>query len=180
MAVPRVEWQCPGCERRFAIRADIQTPDLCPQCRTEAASPVKSRAADEASVPDTQSVRDAREETTPPPVFMPEESAVEELPTPQIETSGPLRKYPALKFLSLVYKVFAALIALGGLVTLVIAVIGAFTVEDPAARIAGILLQLGGFVGSVFVAVTLYAFGELIQLLIDIESNTRATRGSRA
>lgn len=178
MAVPRVEWQCPGCERRFAIRADIETPDLCPQCRAEAAAP-KSRAAAEASVRDAP---DVPEETAPAsfPVFTPSAPAVDELSAPQIETSGPLRKYPALKLLSVVYKVFAALIAVGGLVTLVIAVIGAFTIKDPTTRVAGILLQLGGFVGSVFVAVTLYAFGELIQLLIDIESNTRAARGSRA
>ena len=40
-----------------------------------------------------------------------------------------------------------------------IAFVSAVTVEDTSVLYAGILLQLGGFLGSVFIAVTLYAFG---------------------
>ena len=67
------------------------------------------------------------------------------------------------------------MIAVGGLVALVIAFVAAVTAEDTSVLYASILFQLGGFVGSVFIAVTLYAFGELIQLFIDIEANTRRT-----
>ena len=35
MAVPRVKWTCPGCERVFAIKKDLQ-PELCPDCSAEA------------------------------------------------------------------------------------------------------------------------------------------------
>ena len=108
--------------------------------------------------------------------FVPDEPAPDALPSPQIHTAtGTVRKYPALKILSIVYKVLAVLIAVGGLVTLVIAFVAAVTLEETSVRYASILMQLGGFVGSVFAAVTLYAFAELIQLLIDIEFNTRRT-----
>lgn len=174
MAVARVEWQCPGCERRFAIRADMETPKLCPQCRAQSGTAAKPGA------PGTASARDAAEsefasfpELTPQPPR-------DVVSPPEIETpsAAPPRKYPALKFLSMFYKVFAVLIALGGVTALVTAVVTAFTVEDTSPLIAGILLQLAGFVGSLFVAVTLYAFGELVQLLIDIEWNTRAAHES--
>ena len=173
MAVPRIEWQCPRCDRRFAIRADIETPDLCPQCH--AAGPAESRASAGSSAPDTPGHLDAYDSGIPPLTdFVPDQPTPDALPTPEIQTaSGPLRKYPALKILSIVYKVFAALIAVGGLVTLVIAFVAAVTAEDTSLLYASILFQLGGFVGSVFIAVTLYAFGELIQLFIDIEANTR-------
>lgn len=177
MAVARVEWQCPGCERRFAIRADMETPDLCPQCRAGAG------ASATRVVPDSRSVRDGSgsESAAGFPDFAPDEPLREVVPPPQFEapSAAPLRKYPALKVLSVVYKVLAVLTAVGGVVALVIAVVGAFTIEDASLRAAGILLQLGAFVGSLFVAVTLYAFGELVELLIDIEWNTRASRGPR-
>ena len=176
MAVARVEWQCPGCERRFAIRADMETPELCPQCRSKGETPATN------SVPDTQSVRDASNDNpaTSFPDFSPEESPRNVVP-PRVApaSAAPLRRYPALKVLSIFYKVCAVLIALGGVVALVVAVVQAFTVEETSIRSAVILVQLGGFVGSLFVAVTLYASGELVQLLIDIERNTRAARDAR-
>ena len=174
MAVPRIEWQCPRCERRFAIRADIETPELCPQCR-EASADAASAAG--ISVKVAQGAREAGESKTPSPYpdFLPNEPLQPAGPPPQIQEalSPAIRKYPALKFLAIVYKVIAVLIALGGLVTLVIAFIAAVTVEDTSDHYTSILLQLGGFVGSVFIAVTLYAFGELIRLFIDVEANTR-------
>ncbi|MFG0333080.1 MAG: hypothetical protein ACF8TS_06950 [Maioricimonas sp. JB049] len=33
MAVARVEWQCPRCEKRYAIREDIPEPECCPACQ---------------------------------------------------------------------------------------------------------------------------------------------------
>ena len=169
MAVPRIEWQCPRCERRFAIRADIETPEACPQCREASAVGVSAQVA--------QGAPDSGESKAPSPFpeFLLNEPPQPAAPPPQIQQalSPAVRKYQALKFLAIVYKVIAVLIAVGGLVTLVIAFIAAVTVEDTSDRYTSILLQLGGFIGSVFFAVTLYAFGELIRLLIDIEANTR-------
>ncbi|QDU36218.1 hypothetical protein Mal4_05020 [Maioricimonas rarisocia] len=33
MAVARIEWRCPRCEKRYAIREDIPEPELCPACQ---------------------------------------------------------------------------------------------------------------------------------------------------
>jgi len=37
MSTNRIEWACPECKKRFAIPADIETPERCPEC-TEAAA----------------------------------------------------------------------------------------------------------------------------------------------
>lgn len=176
MAVARVEWQCPGCERRFAIRADMETPELCPQCRAQTGTGANDSAADPRGVPDGS----GNSLATPFPDFSPAEPPGDVVP-PRVppQSAVPLRKYPALKILSVVYKVLAVLIALGGLVALIVAVVQAFTAEETSIRSAVILMQLGGFVASLFVAVTMYASGELVQLLIDIEWNTRAARNAR-
>ncbi len=36
MPVPRVDWVCPSCSKKYAVRADVPTPKLCPVCRQAA------------------------------------------------------------------------------------------------------------------------------------------------
>ncbi len=83
------------------------------------------------------------------------------------------RKYPALRLISVSYRIMAALVAVGGLLALFWALQSAVADPPSAERTAGILFNLGVFAGSVVAAVSLAAFGELIQVLLDIEENTR-------
>lgn len=91
-------------------------------------------------------------------------------------------KYGALRIISLIYKALALLVltlTVGGLcVSLltspsVVRDYDARFINRDALAILGMLIPL--LVGSV-VSISLYASGELIDLLIDMEENTRASR----
>lgn len=89
-------------------------------------------------------------------------------------------RYRALRIVSILYRIAAALVFLAGLV------VGGLTMISPSVSYD---FSRGGFeqgpplvgagigilVGAILSAISLYAFGELLQLLIAMEENTRAT-----
>lgn len=195
MAVPRVEWRCPQCQRRYAIRAEMPTPQLCPRCRAEAEPPTEIVAGSTlapARGMEADTVLGADFDFT----AIASESAVAASPTTAAQarasqtgvrsleveasasevrslTSDVRPRYPALRTVSLVYKIVAILSAVGAVVSLGLAANAAFGVSDAALRRAEVLTWLASFAGAALGAVTLFAFAELIQLLIDLEHNTR-------
>jgi hypothetical protein len=98
------------------------------------------------------------------------------------------RRYQALHILSTVYKVLGA-IAAGLTVLLILGICAAAVLSGSAVRSFGRDVGLpmisgifGGLLGIVFaliygggIAITLYAMGEGINLLLDMEANTRET-----
>lgn len=90
------------------------------------------------------------------------------------------KKYRALRVVSLVYRIIAALIFLGALIGGGLTAVNpsiqydlysnTFTSAPPATG-AGLAIIAAG----VITALGLYAFGELLSLLVDLEANTRAT-----
>jgi hypothetical protein len=73
-------------------------------------------------------------------------------------------KYPALKTVATLYKVFAIICAVVGVIIFVLSV-----VNGGSAILAGIPALIAGG----FICLTGYAASEGIQVLIDIEENTR-------
>ncbi|MCS7283019.1 MAG: zinc ribbon domain-containing protein [Anaerolineae bacterium] len=126
--------------------------------------------------------------TPPSPVESPHfPSSPPPPPPPLVSVSaGPVqveKRYPVLRVLSVVYKVLGGIV--GGL-TLLAAI--AFCVAGFAGSAAfedlGIFPSLGGAIGGLvagfvlllyggFIAITLYAGGEFVSLLISIEENIR-------
>jgi len=161
MPVERVEWVCPGCQRRYAIPASAPTPALCPSCQ-------QARRAEGAA--------DSAAEIEPAPVVIP---PLVETPMPRgvahrSSLAAPHAvKYPALRSIAFGYKVLSALLALASLAALLFAIYGAVTIKDAGDRTMAIYVGLGVFVGGGLAAVFHLAAAELIHVAIDIEENTR-------
>src|SRR5688572_12908053 len=120
MAVERVEWQCPGCQRKFAIPSNLPRPKLCPHCQQTATS-IRAR-------------RPANPTPSPAPTFVsPEviepEFGLDEEPFDTLPADGGTsalpsrpfkrRRYEELRTLSLMLKVMAGVVALFTIVMLV-------------------------------------------------------------
>lgn len=73
------------------------------------------------------------------------------------------KKYPALRFISGLYKVLAIVAVILGLLT---------------ATMAHGTESFLGIVGGVIGGISLWAFAELLNLFIDIEANTRTVKGN--
>lgn len=73
------------------------------------------------------------------------------------------KKYPALRFISGLYKVLAIVAVILGLLT---------------ATMAHGTESFLGIVGGVIGGISLWAFAELLNLFIDIEENTRTVKGN--
>jgi hypothetical protein len=93
------------------------------------------------------------------------------------------KKYRALRILTWVYRIIAILVFLGG-VGLGILNATSPTIEIDYSNLEGIEFiygppnpypGIGLAIGSAITALTLYAFGELLHLFIDVEENTRHT-----
>jgi hypothetical protein len=173
MAVPRVEWECPVCHRHFAIRTDMPRPSACPQCSTDGGT---------AAEPTVIAGADSRREFKAGTVGMLEQPAIDPGPAVEPDLSVPAgtvrqpERYRALLVMSLCFKAFAALAAVAGIAALTLMVLAAFRMQNPETRTAAILLHLARFAGSAFATLALWCIAELIQLLIDIEANTRRAR----
>jgi hypothetical protein len=169
MAVPRVEWECPVCHRHFAIRADIPSPAACPQCSTHGGAALQptviagtgSRHRPESEVDGT--IGDSLERNT----------ALEARPSISNGEIYPKQRYRALHVMSFCFKVFAAIAAVAAIAALTLMALAAFRMQNPETRTSAILLHLAEFAGCAFATLALWCFAELIQLLIDIEANTR-------
>ena len=73
------------------------------------------------------------------------------------------KKYPALRFISGLYKVLAIVAVILGLLT---------------ATMAHGTESFLGIVGGVIGGISLWAFAEILNLFIDIEENTRTVKGN--
>ena len=95
--------------------------------------------------------------------------------------SGERGRYPALRIISVILKVFSVFVAIGGLITgLSIAGLassaGAFGGAGPfggAAALPGGAFALFAVLGSLTYALCLWGSAEMITVVIDIEENTR-------
>lgn len=178
MAVPRVDWVCPSCGRRYAVRADVPTPALCPACQS-AATAANSENAEfsfaEAPPPDGGRPK------TGPPAQAPAASrsfqpGLPALPEPSLPPAAERlrrvsKRYPVLRVLSILFRVAGlALLALG----LILMARGTFT-EGLEAKGAAPLIQLGVFAAFGLNAMYLYAAGEVIDVFVAVEENTRRT-----
>jgi hypothetical protein len=173
MAIPRVEWECPECGRRFAIRADMPKPDACPQCRPTPVA-VETGASSGGGTADARSSVDATPQESGdarnfgPSAFEPTVIAGSR---PAILNTAP--RYRALRLLSIILTVLAALTFIGAVAALTLMLLAAFRIQNADLRTATILTHLAAFGGSLLTTVLLWALAELIHLLIDIEANTR-------
>jgi hypothetical protein len=157
MAIERIEWQCPQCERRYAIPADLPIPSLCPKCQPDTEQPT----------PTSPGISDLAPPNSIDVAF--------ETPTGERDTGADRyrRKYPALRVISLFYRCLAVVIILATVVAFVSGVIGVFQAEDQSARWAAVAIGLGSLMGGILGSVTVLAFAKMIQLMLDIEQNTR-------
>lgn len=76
------------------------------------------------------------------------------------------QKYKALRVISLFYRLLAVLVLIGGVVTLIASI---------AIKGSDVIVGILGLMGSLIGAVILFGLGEVFQLFIDIEENTRVT-----
>ncbi len=180
MPVKRVEWECPGCKRRFAIPAEVPTPQLCPQCQAAPPSPTPSPtlpATPQVPPSGIDEIDVEEENVTLPQLDVGDVPSFQLGPqrTRAIHPGEPVRrKYPTLRMIASLYKLLAALLAVGALAGLFRALMTAFNAEDFAGRTASIMVGLYVFGGGIFAAVGLLAAAELIHVLLDIEENTRS------
>jgi hypothetical protein len=173
MAVPRIEWECPVCHRLYAIRAEMPAPDACPHCSTQAGAAVEATViAGEHSR--RRSGSDAAEMDADP--SMGPDTAPQAGLNVRDGTSNERQRYRALHVMALCFKGFAAVAVVAAVAALTLMALAAFRMQNPETRTAAILLHLAEFAGCVFATLGLWCFAELIQLLVDIEANTRRWR----
>ncbi|MGA3128930.1 MAG: zinc ribbon domain-containing protein [Candidatus Korobacteraceae bacterium] len=104
----------------------------------------------------------------------PSSSAVQPVPTSQSFSHAQGRRYPALRIIAVILKVLAALTAIGG----VLSGIAAGSIPSPGFGVPGggaivLLVILGGLGYALF----LWASAEMINVVLDIEENTRRAAG---
>jgi hypothetical protein len=164
MPVERVEWQCPNCKKRYAIPANLPRPSLCPKCQ-----PTQEP---ENVAPDAEPPVPPQPAPTEPPAQQPPEVSPPASP-PDFAPARYRRKYPALRVISLFYRISAGFIVLATVVAFVASIVGIFRAENQDARWNLVYFGLGSLVGGAFWSVSVLAFAELIQVALDIEQNTR-------
>lgn len=173
MAVPRVEWECPECGRRYAVRSDIPMPDACPQCRPTPATMDPGTSSGVGTALPRSSVDAATQESGDARNYGPAafEPTIIAGGRPAILAASP--RYRALRLLSVILRILAALTFVGAVAALTLMLLAAFRIQNADLRTATILTHLATFGGSLLTTVLLWAVAELIHLLIDIEANTR-------
>ncbi len=176
MTVPRIEWQCPGCRRKFAIPDQPPRPKLCPECQRKTTAATQPPASQE--FPPVALASSGR------PVFpsdlpvefadYPVESAPR-LPATQTQASRPIkrRRYEVLRSISLWFKVLAVL----GVIELALALVflGKRILAAPPGEIKTQLLYVWfvTLIVGVTAVLLIYSFAVLLLVAMDIEHNTR-------
>ena len=170
MAVQRIEWQCPGCGKKFAIPEQTPRPKLCPNCQKTRSVPPPRPPASAPTMPAVNrgvpvEFVEEEEEFAPPPV----------LPGPQAPASRPARRrrYQELRTLSVVLKILAALI---GLMTIVLVVdLGMDLNNLPAGepRKYAVYTCLALLIGGTTTALLVFSFSTVLLVAVDVEYNTR-------
>ncbi len=165
MAVQRVEWECPGCHRKFAVPDNKPRPKLCPQCQKSASAPRVPPPAPSVPAEEPElEFADYRATTDSP------------LPISAPAPSRPVkrRRYEELRTLSLVLKIFSGLI---GLMTVVMLVeMGQIVMKTEAGPLRRYVVYncFGILVGGATLALLVYAFAVLLVVALDVEYNTRS------
>jgi len=158
---------------------------ICPECRTENRPGARFCAQCGAALPAEAAVR------TPSPAEPAFAAPPPPLP-PYPVHAGPVavqKRYPFLRVLSIIYKVLggiaAALTILGAIGICVVMIAGGAALGDLERELGTPLPGIGGVAGGIigglfvllyggFIAVTLYAFGEMLSLFISMEENIRS------
>lgn len=169
MAVQRVEWACPRCDRKYAIPAGQPQPKLCPKCQE---SP-QDTIVQPQQPPMVQPPVLQRQRPTAPAPSSPE--AVPQFqPAPRTSASTIRRKrYQDLRKVVTALKVLSAIVALGTLIWTGYWLNLLFDSDIAEVRkgIANIVLHT--LVGGAAMSLCLYAFGGALQILIDLEEHAR-------
>jgi hypothetical protein len=175
MAVQRIEWQCPGCQRKFAIPNQQPRPKLCPNCQQNATAAQQRRPPAAATLPTPQSIPTpslpdpdldfADYQTDPAPL----------LPGPPSQPSRPVkrRRYEELRTISLWFKILAGLIAVVLLLTLYGIGKQVLVLPPGELKILFVFYWFVTVVSGVTVILLVYAFAVLLLVAMDIEYNTR-------
>lgn len=113
-------------------------------------------------------------------------------PSPVMAAPGPLsveKRYPILRILSVIYKVLGGIVAgltlLGVIGVCIAGIAGGSALGNLGREFGTPMPGIGGAVGGIiaglslllyggFIAVTFYAFGEMISLFISMEENIRS------
>ncbi len=113
-------------------------------------------------------------------------------PSPMIPAPGPVaveKRYPILRVLSVIYKILGGIVAaftiLGAIGSCIVGIAGGAALGELERQLGTPLPGIGGVVGGIiaglivflyggFIALFLYAFGELISLFISMEENIRS------
>jgi len=183
MPVERIQWTCPICKRRYAIPATAPTPSRCPQCRQaaeDAAAQLIHAPVLAEAIPEP--VEQANEPIYPAPPLS--ALAAIQMEVAEEASRGPATPIPVSRYatggfdwlgtIAVIYTVLAGLAVVGGFAGLLFGLRSAFVLEATPARTFAILYALGAFVGGLVLALTFFAFREVIRLLLTIEENTRA------
>ena len=79
-----------------------------------------------------------------------------------VEPETPTRRYPALRVLSVLYRVLAVVVGIAAFIVIMIGI-----------SMENVQLIFGGIIGGAFGVITNLAIAEFILLFLDIEKNTR-------
>ena len=79
-----------------------------------------------------------------------------------MEPETPTRRYPALRVLSVLYRVLAVVVGIAAFIVIMIGI-----------SMENVQLIFGGIIGGAFGVITNLAIAEFILLFLDIEKNTR-------
>lgn len=171
MAVERIEWQCPSCQRKFAIPSNQPRPKLCPHCQQTATSIPTRRPSNPSSPAPTFPSPQAIE-----PSFDPGEElfdTLEDIGDPALDTSRPTgrRRYEILRTISSWFKVLAIVVA--ALHALAFIGFGILIIQSPPdLRVELFVAAVLAMVYGVTLVLLLYAFAVLLLVAMDIEHNT--------
>lgn len=161
---------------------------ICPECGTDNRPGARFCAKCGANLP-TETVA-----WTPPPPAEPAFTTPPPLPSPipapiPAEPVAVQKRYPILRVLSVIYKVLggivAALTILGAIGFCIAGIAGGAALGDLGRELGTPMPGIGGAAGGIiggltlllyggFIAITLYALGEVVSLFISIEENIRS------
>lgn len=168
MAVERIEWQCPGCHRKFAIPSNQPRPKLCPHCQ-QTAQAVPRQPSPSATGHVSPAVAEPEVEFAEVPVGTPP------LGGASLPLARPVkrRRYQELHTLSVVLKIMAALI--GFLMIGMIVENARLVMETEEGDLRRYLVYqcLGLLIGGSTAVLLVYAFAVLLVVASDVEYNTR-------
>jgi len=172
MAVQRIEWQCPGCGKKYAIPAQNPRPKLCPNCKKRGVAPSSGQPA-EPTFPAANAippVEPPEPEPEPGPPFV----AAPVVPGPPTRSARPVkRRYEVLRTISLWFKVLAVLIGIGYVITLFGVAYLAFRAPAGPMRNQFFLWWVVTSIVGITVVLSVYSFAILLLVAMDIEHNTR-------